>query len=132
MGSKLTNILIGILAVAILAVVFIYSRGGTSPVTSGLIAGNSAGDSGVAVFLRQVSAVRAISLSKGVFSNKVLVNGLRDESKEIPPDSKGRANPFAPIDGQQAAPPQAPATASISIPIFITPVATPPSSVSTD
>lgn len=89
------NLLIGggILLVVILA--FFYFRGGSATVENSLQAGGTTSE--INAFLRQVSAVRSINLNRAVFENSVLTTGLKDQSRELPPEEKGRTNPFAPI-----------------------------------
>lgn len=95
------NIVIGVVGVIILVLAFLYFRGGDATVSSGLVAGNAV-TSEVTSFISQVSAIKSVTLSKKVFENKVLVNGLKDETRELTAEEKGRTNPFSPLGGSKA------------------------------
>lgn len=97
-SSKNTNIILGILAVVVLAFVFIFSSGAVDMgVTSGLISGGeSGGSAGITAFLRQISAVKSITLDTSVFDHPVLQE-LDDRSIPLTDENMGRSNPFAPF-----------------------------------
>lgn len=106
MGSKTGVIIFSVIAVAALILAFVYS-GNLSPSTSGgLVAQSNNGNTSVTGFLRQISAIREISLDRGVFDSPVFKN-LQDMSRELTPEEKRRPNPFAPIARQGASVSQA-------------------------
>lgn len=101
-SNKNINIFLGILAVIILVIIFIYTRSsGAAEVTSGLVAENTEQTSDISAFLRKMSAIKDVRLDISVFENPVLKNGLRDSSQDLVPEDKGRTNPFAPINSAE-------------------------------
>ncbi|HRY62923.1 MAG TPA: hypothetical protein P5056_04110 [Candidatus Paceibacterota bacterium] len=123
MDSKITNIIIGIVAVIILVAAFMYSGVGTTS-TEGLSTEQATGGSEIGAFLRQISAIKTISLDRGVFENKVLAN-LKDQSKEIEKEVPQKKNPFAPISRQSASLQQTAGASSQTAVVETAPVAAP-------
>ncbi|HBM45424.1 MAG: hypothetical protein UR85_C0011G0018 [Candidatus Nomurabacteria bacterium GW2011_GWF2_35_66] len=120
MGNKLTSILLGALAVVVLIFVFFYFRGNSNTESAGLTVESATGGSPIGAFLRQISAIRNVSLDSDVFNNPVLKN-LKDQSKPIPSENKGRTNPFAPLGKQSASVSQvvAPVDVIVNAPVII-------------
>lgn len=108
------NIIIFAISLVLLVFVFVYfGNNNGSSINSGLSTQAASGGSQVAAFLRQISAIKTIELNRDIFSNPMLIDGLRDQSREITEQPKGRDNPFAPLGRQ----------------VFLIPPSTPPADV---
>lgn len=130
-SNKNTNIILGILAVIVLVVVFVYTRGaGSQTVSSGLTAENANSSNEISSFLRRISAIKDVKLDSTVFDNPVLKNGLNIDAQELVPEDKGRTDPFSPVNGMGASVgsissntniQQAPVSVPVPVPVQVAP-----------
>lgn len=126
-----TNIILGIVAVIVLVLVFMYTRGSVAEgVTSGLTVENKNNSSEISSFLRKISAIIDVKLDISVFENPVLKNGLKDSSRELVPEEKGRSNPFSPIGTMSASVPTS--QSYIKVEEVLTPAVVTPKKVLSD
>jgi hypothetical protein len=123
------NIILFAVSLVLLVFVFVYfGNNGTSSISSGLSTQAASGGSQVAAFLRQISAIKTIELNREIFNNPMLISGLKDQSREIAEQPRGRDNPFAPLGRQVfVAPPP-----SVVAPVVTPDVITSPPNTPTD
>ena len=101
-SNNTTKYLIGALVVTAIIIGYFYFGGGgsTSAVNSGVVpvtATKTTVAQGDPVFLQALLGLRNADMNKDIFNNQILIN-LKDFSRELVDEPKGRVNPFAPFD----------------------------------
>ncbi|MDB5225226.1 MAG: hypothetical protein JWL87_178 [Candidatus Adlerbacteria bacterium] len=98
---KKNMVVIGIVVVALGALFYFYSSGGSAP----LLSSDEANGSPVSQeILATLGNLRTIKLDNSVFSDPLFVS-LSDFGVTIPPAAAGRRNPFAPVGSSGSTPP---------------------------